>query len=286
MKNKNVLDNMTNVYPTLTKSSKKIADYIFAHKTEAQYMSITSLSEECGVADATISRFCKSLGYDGYNSFKLALAKVESTQLADSHISVYDKITNEDSIVSMAKKLYALDIAAMQQSLDLIKEEDMAKAVQYLCHAGKIYSFGQGGSSVIAREAWARFITVTPQFHCIDDNHMQALAASMMQPTDVILFFSYSGSTKDGLDTLTLARNRGAKIILVTHFPKCPISSLADVILLCGSRESPLHSGSIAAKLGQLFIIDILYNEYCRQNTAYVEANLDATSIALATKLV
>lgn len=79
----------------------------------------------------------------------------------------------------------------------------------------------------------------------------------------MILFFSYSGATKDMLDVLRPARRRGAKIILVTHFAKSPAAAMADVTLLCGSKEGPLQSGSVAAKMGLLFIIDVLFNEYC-----------------------
>ena len=64
---------------------------------------------------------------------------------------------------------------------------------------------------------------------------MQAMAAALSTPDDVILFFSYSGATKDMLDVLRPARRRGAKIILVTHFAKSPAAAMADVTLLGGA---------------------------------------------------
>ena len=108
----------------------------------------------------------------------------------------------------------------------------------------------------------------------------------MSTPDDVILFFSYSGATKDMLDVLRPARRRGAKIILVTHFAKSPAAAMADVTLLCGSKEGPLQSGSVAAKMGLLFIIDVLFNEYCRTNPALTEANREATAGAISAKLL
>ena len=44
MEYKDVLDTMTGEYNNLTKSGRKAADYIFAHRVEAQYMSITALA--------------------------------------------------------------------------------------------------------------------------------------------------------------------------------------------------------------------------------------------------
>lgn len=286
MKEQNVWETLTSVYPSLTKSGKKIAEYIFAIRTEAQYMSITSLAEECKVADATISRFCKTLGYDGYNEFKLALATAGGARIAYQDPGIYDKITPEDSITDMAKKLYASDIAAVNESLEMINPDDISRAVLHLHRASRVFCFGQGGSSVIAMEALARFITVAPQFQCIEDSHMQVMAASTCNPTDVILFFTYSGATKDALDILRPARARGATIILVTHFAKSPASAYADIILRCGSRESPLQTGSVAAKMSQLFIIDVLFNEYCRQNPEFTDANRTLTAKALSTKLL
>ena len=286
MEYKDVLDTMTGEYNNLTKSGRKAADYIFAHRVEAQYMSITALAEECGVAEATISRFCRTLGFSGYNDFKLALAKASGAPAADDEVGIYGKVLPEDSITDMCKKLYATNVAAIGQTLAQIDEENVGRAVKYLSAAQRVYCFGQGGSLVIAMEAWARFITAAPQFQCIEDSHMQAMAAALCDEQDVILFFSYSGSTRDMLDVLRPAKNGGAKIILITHFSNSPAAALSDVILLCGSNESPLQSGSIAAKIGQMFIIDYLFYAYCLKNPERCAKAREATAQATARKLL
>ena len=124
MEYKDVLDTMTGEYNNLTKSGRKAADYIFAHRVEAQYMSITALAEECGVAEATISRFCRTLGFSGYNDFKLALAKASGAPAADDEVGIYGKVLPEDSITDMCKKLYATNVAAIGQTLAQIDEEN------------------------------------------------------------------------------------------------------------------------------------------------------------------
>ena len=211
---------------------------------------------------------------------------LKNAPAADDEVGIYGKVLPEDSITDMCKKLYATNVAAIGQTLAQIDEENVGRAVKYLSAAQRVYCFGQGGSLVIAMEAWARFITAAPQFQCIEDSHMQAMAAALSTPDDVILFFSYSGATKDMLDVLRPARRRGAKIILVTHFAKSPAAAMADVTLLCGSKEGPLQSGSVAAKMGLLFIIDVLFNEYCRTNPALTEANREATAGAISAKLL
>ena len=62
----------------LTKSGRLVADYLVQHPEEAQYLSISSLAKACGVAEATIFRFCRSLGFDGYNEMKIGLAQANA----------------------------------------------------------------------------------------------------------------------------------------------------------------------------------------------------------------
>ena len=70
----NVFARLDNEYYQLTGAEKKVADYVVSHEKQTQYMSISELAEECGVAEATISRFCRRMGYKGYSAFKLAVA--------------------------------------------------------------------------------------------------------------------------------------------------------------------------------------------------------------------
>ena len=75
MTTQDIFETISSQYFQLTNSEKKVADYVLSHRIDAQYMSISELAEECEVADATISRFCRRLGVGGYNAFKLELAK-------------------------------------------------------------------------------------------------------------------------------------------------------------------------------------------------------------------
>lgn len=278
-----VLSSMSNQYNQLTKSGKKVANYIFDHKVETQYMSITSLAEECSVAEATIFRFCRILGFTGYNDFKLALAKSIGNETAAADLG---KVLPQDSILGICQKLYAANVASITETMDFLDEKAVVLAVDLFLKSDHVYCFGQGGSLIMAMEAWGRFITVSSRFLCIQDSHMQAMAASLASPNDVVLFFSYSGATKDMLDVFHALKERECKIVLITHFAKSPGAMLADIVLLCGSKEGPLQSGSIAAKMGQLFLIDILFAEYCRRDSKKSRKNQELTANVLTDKLL
>ena len=68
------------------------------------------------------------------------------------------------------------------------------------------------------------------------------------------------------LENTAIARERGAKVVLVTRFPNSPGAQLADFVLQCGANESPMQSGSIAARIAQMYLLDVLFSEFSRMD--------------------
>ena len=280
----NVFEKINSEYYQLTSAEKKVADYAVIHQQKTQFMSISELAEEAGVAEATISRFCKRLGYKGYSAFKLAVAN--STARRVEAPTVPGEIRPEDSIEELCQKLYAADRDAMAQTVELIRPDSVRKAADLLFSAEKVLCMGQGGSMILAQECAHLFSTARPNFYAVLDSHMQAIAASLMGPEDVVVFVSYSGATRDMMDTLHLARENGAKVILLTHYSDAPGAALADVVLLCGAKESPLDSGSMPVKLAVLFVANVLVLRYTLDNQELANLSLSRTSRALGSKLL
>ena len=278
----NVFDTISNEYYALTAAEKKTADYIMSHRGATQFMSISELAEASGVAEATVSRFCRRLGYKGYNAFKLAVAN--STAQSKNPSPLAGAVEDDDSFEDMCRKIYAADMGAMTETLDLIKKESIIRAADLLEQAGKVLCMGQGGSMIIAEETAHLFSTAGGKYFPVHDSHLQAIAAASLEENDVIFFFSYSGATVDMVHTMNLARSRGAKILLVTHFPKSPGSALADVVLQCGANESPLQLGSVAARIAQMFLADVLFSELCRRNIDSCRDTRRRIAAALADK--
>lgn len=283
----NIIERITAQYNALTKAEKRVADFVLANPMDAQYMSITDLAASSKVAEATIFRFCKTVGLSGYNEFKLSLAKSTVPSLPhDTVYDIYGKVKPGDSISDMCTKLYNSEVEALTQTLQKVDPDTLTRAVDILVESERVFCFGQGGSSILAMEAWGRFITAATNFYHIADNHLQAMSAALMGPKDAILFFSYSGSTRDMLEILPLVRENGVKVILITHFPDSEGTQFADTVLLCGSNEGPLQMGSIAAKVAQLFLIDILFNEYCRRDLDKTMLDREATTKAITGKML
>lgn len=282
----NILELITEQYQSLTPSNRKLANYILANTRETQYMSISSLAECSGVSEATITRFCRSLGLSGYNSLKLALAKSVHVTNVDDHSGSSGNMQSGDTPSTIFPKIYDECMLSLNETLELLDEKEINRAVDLISAADRVFCFGQGGSMVMAMEAWARFSTATSRFVHIEDTHMQAMSIALATERDVILFFSYSGSTKDMEDIMRIAEERHVSVILVTHFPNSYAAQHADVVLLCGYSESPLQSGSGAAKIGQLFIIECLFSIFYERNPELYFKTCASTVEAIMPKLL
>lgn len=260
-----VFDSISAQYFQLTNAEKRVADYILQYRGTVQYMSISELAEACGVADATISRFCRRLGQGGFNAFKLALAKdslpsgaAPELRIGNSYTKLYETIMEEAA-------------SAMEQTAALLMPEQVFRAVELLCGASRVFCMGQGGSMVMAQEAWTMFSSVSSKFLFVPDPQLQINTAALMGEQDVVLFFSYSGATRDFQDLAQMIRRRKAKVILVSRFLNSPGGQVADVVLQCGANETPLQQGSAAARISQLFVLDVLFRQLCQADPTGTE---------------
>ncbi len=287
-KSDSIFVRISNDYYSFTVSEKKVADYVMSNKVKAQYMSISELADACDVAEATISRFCRRLNLSGYSGFKLALAKAEAAEerkYYTGHEQGPDGINEDDSVEELGKKLYSIDTAAIGQSLSFMDPDAVNEAADILWNAHKVYCMGQGGSMLLAMEAAHLFSTVSSgRFFPVGDSHLQASAASLLTGEDAVLFFSYSGSTKEVVELVDLARSKGAKVILITRFLRSPGAEESDVVLQCGSDEGPLQLGSVPARMAQLFVVDVLYHEYIMRDPVQARQCQERIAEALSQK--
>lgn len=270
-------------YYTLTPAEKRLADYILANQDGVAGLSISQMAKACGVAEATVSRFSRHMGFKGFPALKLAVANAAAqSRLGDNPLT--GEITRADSLETVAEKLFRTNTEAMAQTMEVLDLEVVAQVATELEKAGRVLCMGQGGSLLIAREAAHLFTTVSNKFQAIEDSHLQIISAVTMDPGDIILFFSYSGSTKDMLDTLKTAREQGGRVVLVTRFPNSPGAELADLVLQCGANESPLQTGSVAARIAQMYLLDVLFSEYTRRNLEKASDSRARIAQALRTK--
>ena len=269
----NILDIIRSEYYHFSPAEQKVANYVLLNPDKVQFMSISELAELSEVADATVTRFCRSLDLKGFNVFKIELAKCSPVKKAD-HVPENDLLHN------IAHEAHE----SVDQTIELAEIDEITKAVGFFENADRVICAGVGGSMLIANECAYTFSMVAPKFIAVADPHAQIATVATMREDDVVLLFSYSGATKLGIELLEAIKSHGIKSILVTRFHKSPMAKLSDVILTCGSQETPYQMGSIPAKIAQLVVIDVLYREYCKRNEKTAEDNIRRISAAISEK--
>lgn len=282
---KDIIALMLQEYERFTRAERKIADYVLEHQEETQYISITDLSGQCGVAVSTVSLFCRKLGLAGFNDFKLELARAALPARA-ALSGPGSEITPEDSTAAVMGKVLASAQDALNNAYHMLAEQELVRAADLLRRAAQVVCLGQGNHSVVALAAWAQFSTTSPKFKTIQDSHMQTVILSTLSAGDAALYFSYSGATHELLEAVEVIRNRGAKLILVTRYPNSPASAYADVVLLCGPNEQPFQFGSTSALMAQLYVVEALLSEFVRRDPEEAERNRRSVGKALTQKCV
>ncbi|PWW31309.1 RpiR family transcriptional regulator [Cytobacillus oceanisediminis] len=271
----NVLIN--SYYPSLTKSEQKVASVVLEQMDKVIYYSVTDLADIAEVGETTVLRFCRKIGLKGYQEFKLAIAKDLSVS-GQNDTSESQPLSLVDSIAQYTKN-------AVDETVNMIDETVLQKAIELLSAASSVHFFGVGTSGLSALDAKNRFLRIGRRFDAIIDPHIQSMTAATLGPNDVVVGLSISGSTKDTIDSLHIAKENGAKVIAITYYARSPITKVADNVLLCGGKESPLEGGSLAAKISQLFVIDLLSTGLALQDKNYTVEMKEKTAQAVVGKI-
>ncbi|MEG0277529.1 MAG: MurR/RpiR family transcriptional regulator [Coprobacillus sp.] len=245
----NYMLRVNTLYPTLSKSEKKIADYIKKIDNEIIYKTMQEVSKEVDVGEATIMRFCRKIGFDGFQDLKLEIAKQNTFSKEQEY---------EDFTVHIANNM----CNTINETKLAINQELINQAIEMILSAKNLYLFGSGASGTVALELQQKFIRYGKLCHFTTDSHFQLMHAALATSKDVVIAFTLSGGTVDVFEAVSLAKKNNAQVIVVTNYMLSPVASLADCLLLTCGKESPLDGGSFAAKLSQLYISDVLVTGY------------------------
>lgn len=280
-----LLPMIASLLQSFTKTEKKVAEAVLANPQEVIHSSITNFADSIGVGDTTVIRFCRKLGFVGYQGFKVALAQEISFSQSQHAVVLNEDIEDSDTMSTIIQKLCSGHHQVLEETLSLLSADALLEAVEMMKQSQKIHFYGVGSSGVTALDAKYKFLRIGLPVDCFMDGHMMAMDASLLTPQDTVVGISYSGSTKDIIDAFKLAKEAGANTICITRHARSPITQFADVILLMSSKEGPLQGGAMSTKIAQLFIIDALYTEIFRQSKEAI-LNKKKTGEAIQDKLV
>ncbi len=253
-----IIDQIHSRYDDLSNTERRIADWLLENANRAPSSSINEIAADCGVGEATVFRFCKQFGVNGFREFRLMLAReLVARPIVGDWEQPHGDITQTDNIETVAQKVTRANIDSLYEAWEKLDCSEVDKAVSALVTAKNIVIYGEGSSGVIAEDAQYRLLRVglPVQRHT---SHMAFVTSSLLTPEDASIAISHSGRTREVVEVQKVARDAGAKTICITSFPNSPLADLSDIKLVVAASQRFFAAESIPWRIVQLTIIDIL----------------------------
>ncbi|GGI17263.1 MurR/RpiR family transcriptional regulator [Gottfriedia solisilvae] len=257
MRHLTILSKIENHMDRFTQAEKKIAIYIMEHAEMVPNLTTKDISNNTGSSEASVVRFCKTIGIGSFKAFKLAL--VRDLTVAEMNINDFSVMEKKDSPYDLFNKVTYVNKAAIETTVSTLDKRELEKASDVIVKAKKVLFYGVGGSAVSAMDGAYKF-TKLGYFSAMNlDFHMMLSLVGHLEEGDVFIAISNSGQTKDVLELSRFAKKKGATVLAITKLGKSPLFKEADIKLCTPDMEQAIRIGSIASRTAQLNIIDSLY---------------------------
>lgn len=242
------------LYPSLKTALQKVANVILRQPEMAVYASVNEVAAASGVSEATVMRFCRILGFKGFQDFKIALAR----EMVTPSQYPMEEVKAEDDADTIIHKVFQASISALQDTLEVLEARAVRQAAQILLASRRILVCGVGDSGPVVDYAINRFFLIGLNTYGYRDPYHMMIAAAVSGPQEALLAISHSGSTREVLEAAQVAKEAGARVIAVTNNSLSPLSRMADPVLVTASRETRYQQEGMASFFCQAAVMDCL----------------------------
>ena len=247
---------------------KDIANYFLENPQALKELSARKLAEKMFIATSTISRFCKKIGYIGYNDFKDAY--LEESNYLQSHFIDIDPnrpFEMNDSPWTIANKIHSLYDETISDTLSLLNHKKLEETAKLLQASDKVYIYSGGDTLDLAKNFKHKMIRIGKDIEVIDRTDLAHYPANYAGPKDCFLLISYSGETNEILRILKVLRERKLPTIAITSYGENTLSKAATITLNMSTREKLINNlGSFSSDLSVMYLLDVLYAAYFSKN--------------------
>ncbi len=258
-----------------SKSEEKIADYILQNESKIPKLNVKEFADSVGTSTASIVRFAKKLGYQSFVEFRLGF--LEYLKESESGTTVYEAVEKGDSMDEIIDKISSGNSKAILDTAGSLNSGMVARAVDAILKADRVYFFGVGQSALVAEDFQLKLMRIGKDTIFYKDPHSQLASSVHLRKTDLAIGISNSGSSMEVFKALEKAKSKGATIISMTKLGRNPISSLADIDFHTIAEEKNYRTGAIVSRMAQLAIVDILFIGVARMSFDEVRDDIKET---------
>jgi RpiR family carbohydrate utilization transcriptional regulator len=249
----NLLERIRAQEPQLSTAERRVAQALLNRPNDFVQAAVADIAHKVGVSQPTVIRFARSVGCTGLQDLKLKLAG----SLVSGVPYVHSSVRPEDPTAEIAVKVFDNAIAALLRCRNAISPATLDQAIDLLAQASRMEFYGLGNSGIIAADAQHKFFRLGTPAIAYADPHIQAMAATLLGPRDVLVAISNSGRTTELLDAVDIALRNGCKVVAITSTGS-PLARMASVALLADAQEDAELYSPMLTRLLHLTLIDVL----------------------------
>ena len=269
MNSPNLIRRITENQASLRKSEAKVADYVLANASEVIKMRIVDLASKSEVSEPTVIRFCKAIGFDGFQSFKLQLAQ----QLGLGSVFTQFAVEDNDTVADLINKVFDTTVGSLITAREEINSEVLEQAITTISNARRVEFYGFGASGSVAADAQHKFFRLQLSSAAYTDPHIQRMSAISLGPEDVVVAISQSGETQALLQSVALAREAGANVIgLAPH--NTSLSRVCNLAIYVNMEEDLKSFTPVSSRIAHLVVIDVLATGVARHRKPLLKEHL------------
>ncbi|GAA4573651.1 MurR/RpiR family transcriptional regulator [Micromonospora coerulea] len=273
---------ISGLLPSLSPAEQRVARLVVADPAGAARRTITDLATAAETSEATVIRFCRSVGMDGYPQLRIRLAAEAARRIEppDARVVGGDIPPGAD-LAQIIATIAFNDARAVEETAEQLDPAVCEQVVEAIGGAGRIDVYGAGASGFVASDFQQKLHRIGRTAFYFPDVHTALTSAALLGRGDVAVGISHTGTTSDVIEVLEQARSRGATTVALTNFPRSPITEVADFVLTTAARETTYRSGAMASRLAQLTVVDCLFVGVAARNRAKAKKALEVTAEAV-----
>ncbi len=270
--------------PQLPQGMSKIGMLLLEEPFLPLRLSITELAERAGTSPATVTRFCRAIGYTGYPALRVGAAAEQGRSSAhETWASDIGRAFHpDDTATEMIHTLVNAHTVALTSTAERLDPVLVGQVADAVARSNHVDIYGIGGSAAMAVELQARLYRIGINAHAWSEVHVGLTSAVLLDESSVAIGISNTGRTEETVEMLELAKSSGAYAVAVTSDPSSPMAEVADAHLTSHAPGEYLQPDDLSAKHAQLFVIDLLYLLVAQRDFSRTTSLLAASAAAVA----
>ena len=248
-------------YGKLRTSEKRVADYILEHMEEIREMPLEKLAKDSRVSQPTVVRMAKALGFGGYKElrYELVEAAAQSEMAKEEFPAMYGYSLKRGEVLdNIPAKVVTTTEKILENMMQNISIKNYKKVIEAIQNARSVDIYSVENSNPAAQDLFAKLLYLGIDCRYMQDCYYNRISARHLTKDDVAIGISYSGSSKDTVEAVRLARKSGATTIVITNFQNSLITEYADIII-CTGQEQTFYGDAIFSRTSQIAIVDMIY---------------------------